>query len=97
MSLIHLSQLLRARVVAPSGEAVGRVDDIIVRLRGADTYPHVTGIVAAVGGRRVFVGSGSIRRFTPDRVPWSATRLTYDGSSGGSVRCCCDPMYSDIG
>jgi CBS domain-containing protein len=68
MSLIHLSQLLRARVVAPSGEAVGRVDDIIVRLRGADTYPHVTGIVAAVGGRRVFVGSGSIRRFTPDRV-----------------------------
>jgi CBS domain-containing protein len=68
MSLIHLSQLLRALVVSPSGEAVGRVDDIIVRLRGADTYPLVTGIVAAVGGRRVFVGSGSIQRFDPDRV-----------------------------
>jgi CBS domain-containing protein len=68
MSLIHLSQLLRAPVVTPSGEAVGRVDDIIVRLRGADTYPLVTGIVAAVGGRRVFVGSGAIRRFDPDRV-----------------------------
>src|SRR5271168_619880 len=68
MSLIHLSQLLRAPVVTPSGEAVGRVDDIIVRLRGADTYPLVTGIVAAVGGRRVFVGSGSIQRFDPDRV-----------------------------
>ena len=55
-------------MVTPSGEAVGRVDDIIVRLRGADTYPLVTGIVAAVGGRRVFVGSGSIQRFDPDRV-----------------------------
>jgi len=67
-SLIHLSQLLRAPVVTPSGEAVGRVDDIIVRLRGADTHPLVTGIVAGVGGRRVFVGSGSIQRFDPDRV-----------------------------
>ncbi|MFZ0903682.1 MAG: CBS domain-containing protein [Mycobacterium sp.] len=65
---IHLSQLLRAPVVTPSGEAVGRVDDIIVRLRSAETYPLVTGIVAVVGGRRVFVGRGSIRRFDPDRV-----------------------------
>jgi len=68
MSLIQLSQLLHAPVVTPSGEAVGRVDDIIVRLRGADIYPLVTGAVAAVGGRRVFVGSGSIQRFDPDRV-----------------------------
>jgi CBS domain-containing protein len=66
--LIHLSELLRAPVVTPSGEAVGRVDDIIVRLRSAETYPLVTGIVAVVGGRRVFVGSRSIRRFEPDRV-----------------------------
>jgi CBS domain-containing protein len=68
MSLIHLSRLLRAPVVTPCGEAVGRVDDIIVRLRAADTYPLVTGIVAAVGGRRVFVGTGSIQRFDPDRI-----------------------------
>jgi CBS domain-containing protein/sporulation protein YlmC with PRC-barrel domain len=67
-SLIHLSQLLRAPVVTPSGEAVGRVDDIIVRLRNADTHPLVTGIVAGVGGRRVFIGSGSIRRFEADRI-----------------------------
>jgi CBS domain-containing protein len=68
VSFIHLSRLLRAPVVTPSGEAVGRVDDIIVRLRSAETYPLVTGIVAVVGGRRVFVGRGSIRRFDPDRV-----------------------------
>jgi CBS domain-containing protein len=66
--LIHLSQLLHAPVVTPSEEAVGRVDDIIVRLRSAETYPLVTGIVAGVLGRRVFVGSGSIQRIDPDRV-----------------------------
>jgi sporulation protein YlmC with PRC-barrel domain len=67
-SVIQLSQLLRAPVVTPSGEAVGRVDDIIVHLCGSDTYPPVTGIVVGIGGRRVFLGSGSIRRFDPDRV-----------------------------
>jgi CBS domain-containing protein len=66
--LIHLSQLLHAPMVTPSEEAVGRVDDIIVRLRSAETYPLVTGIVAGVVGRRVFVGSGSIWRIDPDRV-----------------------------
>ncbi|HZC09339.1 MAG TPA: PRC-barrel domain-containing protein, partial [Mycobacterium sp.] len=66
--LIHLSQLLRAPVVTLSGEAVGRVDDIIVPLGNVETYPLVTGIVAEVGGRRVFIGTGSIRRFDPDRV-----------------------------
>jgi CBS domain-containing protein len=70
-SVIHLSQLLRAPVVTRSGEAIGRVDDIIVRLGSADTYPLVTGIVAAIGGRRVFVGSGSVRRLDPDQVTLS--------------------------
>ena len=75
MSLIHLSRLLRAPVATPSGEAVGRVDDIIVRLRGADTYPLVTGIVAAVAGRRVFVGARSIQRFDTDRIALVANHI----------------------
>lgn len=45
-------------MLSPSGEGVGKVDDVIVRLRGGD-YPLVTGLVARVGGRRVYV---SIRR-----------------------------------
>jgi CBS domain-containing protein len=66
--VIHLSQLLRAPVLARSGEDVGRVDDVIVRLRGSDEYPLVTGIVAGVGGRQVFIGSPSIHEYRPDRV-----------------------------
>jgi CBS domain-containing protein len=73
--VIHLSQLLRSPVLARSGEAVGRVDDVIVRLRGANEYPLVTGIVAGVGGRRVFIGSRSIQEYATDRVVLAKNKI----------------------
>lgn len=66
--LIHLSELLKAPLSARSGDVVGRVDDVIVRLRGERDYPLVTGIVARIGGRAIFVGSGSIETYTPGKV-----------------------------
>ncbi len=51
---MHLSGLLGRQLLSPTGEGVGKVDDVIVRLRGGD-YPVVTGLVAKVGGRRVFL------------------------------------------
>jgi CBS domain-containing protein len=77
--VIHLSQLLRAPVVARSGEVVGRVEDVIVRLRGEEEYPLVTGIVAGVGGRRVFVGSASIHEFASDRVVLAKNKIDLRG------------------
>src|ERR1700682_291614 len=77
--LIHLSELLRAPVVARSGETVGRVEDVIVRLRGADTYPLVTGIVAGVGGRGVFIGSRSIHQYAPGRVVLAKNKIDLRG------------------
>jgi CBS domain-containing protein len=77
--VIHLSQLLRVPVVARSGDVVGRVEDVIVRLRGADTYPLVTGIVAGVGGRRVFVGSRSIHEYAPGRVMLAKNKIDLRG------------------
>ncbi|MDT5314550.1 MAG: hypothetical protein QOE74_3570 [Mycobacterium sp.] len=79
LPLIHLSELLRAPVVARSGETVGRVEDVIVRLRGSDTYPLVTGIVAGVGGRRVFVGSRSIHQYAPGRVVLAKNKIDLRG------------------
>src|SRR6202171_2678011 len=79
LPLIHLSQLLRAPVVARSGETVGRVEDVIVRLRGTDTYPLVTGIVAGVGGRRVFIGSRSIHEYAPGRVVLAKNKIDLRG------------------
>ncbi len=79
LPVIHLSELLRAPVLARSGEAVGRVEDVIVRLRGADDYPPVTGIVAGVGGRRVFVGSKSIDEFAPERIVLTKNKIDLRG------------------
>ncbi len=77
--VIHLSQLLRATVLARSGEAVGRVEDVIVQLQDTDEYPPVTGIVAGVGGRRVFVGSKSIDEFTADRIMLAKNKIDLRG------------------
>ncbi len=51
---MHLAGLLGCPLLSSTGEAVGKVDDLIVRLRGGD-YPLVTGLVARVGKRRVFI------------------------------------------
>ncbi|BBZ52015.1 magnesium transporter MgtE N-terminal domain-containing protein [Mycobacterium heidelbergense] len=79
LPVIHLSQLLRAPVLARSGENVGRVEDVIVRLRRADEYPLVTGIVAEMGGRRVFVGSNTIDEFTPERIILAKNKVDLRG------------------
>ncbi|WAJ47777.1 CBS domain-containing protein [Mycobacterium sp. Aquia_216] len=76
---MHLSALLRAPVVARSGETVGRVDDVIVRLRGAEEYPLVTGIVAEVGGRPVFIGSSSIHEYASDRITLDKNKIDLRG------------------
>ena len=47
---LRLSDLLRRPITDRGGESIGRLSDVIVRLRGADD-PVVTGLVATVGGR----------------------------------------------
>jgi CBS domain-containing protein len=64
---VHLSSLLDHHLDAPDHQAVGKVDDVIARLRG-DDYPLVTGLVAKVGGRRVFVPTERIAELGADRV-----------------------------
>jgi len=51
---IHLSALIGAGLHGPSGERLGRIDDVVVRLEGEE-YPPVTGFVAAITGRPSFV------------------------------------------
>ncbi|MDT5325112.1 MAG: hypothetical protein QOF25_2264 [Mycobacterium sp.] len=77
--VIHLSELLRSPAVAKSGEVVGRVEDVIVRLRGHDTYPAVTGVVVGVGGRRVFVSADQIQEFTQDRITLARNKVDLRG------------------
>jgi hypothetical protein len=51
---LHLSDLVGRPITDRKGESIGKLADVIVRLRGADP-PVVTGLVASVGGREVFV------------------------------------------
>jgi MgtE-like protein/CBS domain protein/PRC-barrel domain protein len=52
--VLHLSDLVGRTMTDRKGESIGKLADVIVRLRGA-AEPVVTGLVAAVGGRDVFV------------------------------------------
>ncbi len=76
---VHLSQLLKSPVVASSGEAIGRVDDLIVRLPGGDAYPPVTGVVVGMGGRAVFVSAERVEEFGVDRIVLSHSKVDLRG------------------
>ncbi|HXZ82610.1 MAG TPA: CBS domain-containing protein [Acidimicrobiales bacterium] len=51
---LHLSAIIRGPLVDPNGERIGRVDDLIVRLDGKP-HPPITGLVARVAGRELFI------------------------------------------
>ena len=71
---LRLSRLLNRPAADRSGEPIGRVADIIVRLRGND-YPLVTGLVAAVGGREIFVPVEQVASLEADPLQLSSVRL----------------------
>jgi hypothetical protein len=63
---LHLSELLR-RPLDRGGETIGKLSDVIVRLRGADN-PVVTGLVATVGGREVYVPIEQVGSFEGEAI-----------------------------
>jgi CBS domain-containing protein len=67
MSVLHLSQVVGGDLRDARGERLGRVDDLIVRLEGEE-YPPVSGAVATVAGRQVFVPAQTIESITPGRI-----------------------------
>ncbi len=71
---LRLSRLLNRPVADRAGESIGRLADVIVRLRGAD-YPLVTGLVATVGGREIFVPIDQVASFDGDPLRLSSARL----------------------
>jgi CBS domain-containing protein len=72
---LHLSDLLRRPLTDKGGESIGRLSDVIVRLRGAE-LPLVTGLVAAVGGREVYVPVEQVSSFDGDVLKLTSARLS---------------------
>jgi hypothetical protein len=73
-STLHLSELLRRPVTDRGGESIGRLSDVIVRLRGADN-PLVTGLVATVGGRELYVPIEQASSLSSDEVKLTSAKL----------------------
>jgi CBS domain-containing protein len=71
----RLSWLFKRPVTDRGGQSLGRLADVIVRLRGTD-YPLVTGLVAAVGGREVFVPVDQVSSFDSEPLRLSSARLS---------------------
>ena len=72
--VIHLSDLLKRPVTDSGGESLGRVSDVVVRLRGAQ-YPAVKGLVATVGGREVFVPIDQASSFDGEVLKLASAKL----------------------
>jgi CBS domain-containing protein/sporulation protein YlmC with PRC-barrel domain len=71
---LSLSGLLGRSITARDGESLGRLSDVIVRLRGAG-YPQVTGLVGTVGGRQVHVPIEQVSSFGAGELKLTSARL----------------------
>jgi len=71
---LHLSELIKRPVTARGGEPLGRISDVVVRLRGSE-LPLVIGGVASVGGRQVFVPLEQVSSFDGEVLQLTSARL----------------------
>jgi CBS domain-containing protein len=72
--VFHLALVVGGDLLDPAGAKLGRVDDLIVRL-GEDEYPPVTGLLATLAGRQVFVPADAIDEIDHGRVRLRVRRL----------------------
>jgi len=72
--VLHVSLVTGGDLVDSSGAKLGRVDDLIVLL-GQDEYPPVTGLLASVAGRQVFVPAEQVDEIGHGRTSLRAVQL----------------------
>ena len=84
-AILHLSLVVGGDLTDPDGRKLGRVDDLLIRL-GQDEYPPVSGAVARVAGRDVFVPAEHIRDIEHGRI--IAPSSTCSRSCGARASSC---------
>ena len=73
--LLHLSGIVKSPLVgSQTGDRLGRVEDLIVRMSDAP-HPPVTGMVVNIGGRDLFVPIRKISAIEPGRVTFDGARV----------------------
>jgi CBS domain-containing protein/sporulation protein YlmC with PRC-barrel domain len=71
---LHLSELLKRPITDRGGESLGRLADVVVRLRGSE-LPLVIGGAASVGGREVFVPMEQVTSFDGEVLKLDSAKL----------------------
>ena len=74
-AVLHLSSFVGSPLLDSSGERLGRVEDVIVRLDAGDELPPVTGLKARIGGREMFVPADRIAHLEQPAARASTTKL----------------------
>jgi len=72
---LHLSSLVGSPLLDSSGKRLGRVEDVIARLDVGDRLPPVTGLLARIAGRDMFVPADRIAHLEPAAARTSTTKL----------------------
>lgn len=71
--LVHLSSVIKRPLVDQEGEAIGKVQDLIVRV--GERHPPITGAVVRIEGRDLFVPVDKIAGFESGRVHFTGLRV----------------------
>ena len=74
LEILHLSSVVKRPLVDATGDRLGRVQDLIVRL-GESPHPPVVGLVVTIGGRDLFVPIRKVAAFEPGRVRFEGQRV----------------------
>jgi CBS domain-containing protein len=73
-AILHLSLVTSGRLTDADGRKLGRIEDLVVRLTGEE-YPPISGAVAKVAGRLVFVPAERIAEIEHGRITLAEARL----------------------
>jgi CBS domain-containing protein len=73
-AILHLSLVCSGELTDTDGRKLGRIEDLVVRLAGEE-YPPISGAVAKVAGRLVFVPAEQIAEIEHGRVALAEARL----------------------
>jgi CBS domain-containing protein len=73
-AILHLSLVASGKLTDADGRKLGRIEDLVVRLTGEE-YPPISGAVAKVAGRLVFVPAERVAEIEHGRITLAEARL----------------------
>jgi CBS domain-containing protein/sporulation protein YlmC with PRC-barrel domain len=74
-TIIHVSSLAGSPLLDSAGERLGKIEDVVARLDGAEPLPAVVGLKARIGGRELFVPISRIEKLEAAGARTSTTKL----------------------